>query len=537
VELVERIRRDHRLEKLSIRELSRRHKVHRRTVRDALASAAPPPRRTTPRERPVFGPYEATVRQWLEEDKEAPKKQRHTARRVHKRLVGELGARISESTVRENVRRIRADIAPAPTATVPQVHEPGFEAEVDFGELWAVIAGVLVKLWLFSLRLSCSGRACHRVFATQAQEAFLAGHVDAFSRLGALPARIRYDNLKPAVARVLLGRDRVESERFIVFRSHHGFDSFYCVPGPEGAHEKGGVEGDVGWFRRNHLTPVPRAESLAALNAYVVACDEEDLGRVIEGRSATVGAEFALEAPWLSSLPAEPFDTARRLSARVDAKSRVTVRQCRYSVPVSLIGRRVQVALDAEEVALCAGGVVVARHERLARRGEESLVLDHYLETLVRKPGGLACSVPLAQARASGAFSATHEAYWAEARRQLGDKDGTRALIEVLLLERVLPAEAVRAAMRAALALHTTSPQVVAVESRRAAGERIAPVIPIGALERYERPAPDLAAYDGLLAERHQADRGSEASPVGPPEASEGDGWTQTPGPIAGETW
>jgi hypothetical protein len=306
---------------------------------------------------------------------------------------------------------------------------------------------------------------------------------------------------------VLLGRDRIESERFVAFRSHYGYDSFYCQPGQNGAHEKGGVEGDVGWFRRNHLVPVPKVSSLAELNERVGAADEADLARVIDGHRATIAAEFAAEAPFLAPLAAEAFDTARHLSARVDAKSRVCVRQCRYSVPVALIGRRVDVVLGAEEVAVCVKGTVVARHARQVQRGEESLVLDHYLEVLVKKPGALAASAPLAMARASGAFSADHDAYWTAARRQLGDKEGTRALISALLLERSLPAAAVRTGMRTALSLATTSPEVVAVEARRAAGEAIAPVIPIGALERYERPAPDLARYDALLETNEESGR------------------------------
>jgi hypothetical protein len=110
---------------------------------------------------------------------------------------------------------------------------------VDFGEFHAMIAGATLKLWLFVLRLSCSGRAFHVAFATQAQEAFLEGHVLAFEHFGGVPARIRYDNLKPAVTRVLRGRDRTEAERFVALRSHYGFDSFFCIPGPDGAHEKG----------------------------------------------------------------------------------------------------------------------------------------------------------------------------------------------------------------------------------------------------------------------------------------------------------
>ena len=194
---------------------------------------------------------------WLVADKDVPRKQRHTARRVWRRLVAEHGATVSEVTVSRHVTRRRAELGLDPIeVSVPQAHLPGAEAEVDFGEFHAMIAGTLVKLWLFVLRLSCSGRAFHVAFATQAQEAFLEGHVLAFEYFGAVPGRIRYVNLKPAVARVLKGRDRAEAERFIALRSHYGFDSFFCIPGKEGAHEKGGVEGEIGRFRVSSRAPM-----------------------------------------------------------------------------------------------------------------------------------------------------------------------------------------------------------------------------------------------------------------------------------------
>lgn len=115
----------------------------------------------------------------------------------------------------------------------------------------------MTKCFLFTFRLSCSGRAVHAVFASQGQEAFLEGHVRAFETLGGIPhGQIRYDNLRSAVHRVLFGRNRIESQRWAAFRAHYGFTSFYCIPGQVGAHEKGGVEGDGGRFRRNHLVPV-----------------------------------------------------------------------------------------------------------------------------------------------------------------------------------------------------------------------------------------------------------------------------------------
>jgi transposase len=501
VELFEQIRKDRRVEGASIRELADRHRVHRRTVRQALESAVPPSRKPYPqRPRPAIDAYVAVIDGWLLADLEVPRKQRHTARRVWQRLVAEHGARVSEVTVSRYVARRRAELGlDRAEVAVPQQHLPGAEAEVDFGEFHAQVAGVMVKLWLFVLRLSCSGRAFHVAFATQAQEAFLEGHVLAFEYFGAVPGRIRYDNLKPAVVRVLKGRDRAEAERFIALRSHYGFDSFFCIPGPQGAHEKGGVEGEIGRFRRRHLVPVPSVPSLAALNQLIAAADITDDGRVITGRPVTVAAAFAAEQPHLLPLPAEPFDSARLLTARVDGRARICVRQNYYSVPARYAGRRLAVRLSATAVQALDGPRTVAAHERAAGKYAEVLVLDHYLDVLKCKPGALPGATALAQARAAGAFTGSHQRYWDAARRAHGDAAGTQALTEVLLAHRTLPAAALLAAMDKAVASGALDPQAVLIDARRLAGGHLAPVIPIGALARYDRPTPRLDGYDQLL--------------------------------------
>ena len=139
------------------------------------------------------------------------------------------------STVRGYVGQRRRELANVTRlVAVSQSHDPGAEAEVDFGEIWCWLEGTLTKCWMFVMRLSASGKAVHRIYATQAQEAFFDGHVEAFQTFGGLVRRIRYDNLKPAVARVLKGRIREENERFIVLRSHYLFDSFFGLPGPGG---------------------------------------------------------------------------------------------------------------------------------------------------------------------------------------------------------------------------------------------------------------------------------------------------------------
>jgi len=503
-----------------VRALATRHRVHRRTVRQALGDAVPPGRKTPERECPALGAYKATVRRWLEEDRTAPRKQRHTARRVWQRLVEELGAQVSESTVRAFVGEVRRELGTGTgLVTVPQTHRPAEEAEVDFGEFKVWIAGTLTRLWMFVLRLSYSGKAVHVAYANETQESFFDGLVTAFDRLEGVPARVRLDNLKPAVIRVLLGRERLENPRFVALRSHFGFDAFYCQPGIEGAHEKGGVEGEVGRFRRRHLTPVPKVASLAELNALVAAADAADDARRVAARTETVGQAAARELPLLRSLPDVSFDVTAALSCRVDGKARVCVRQSYYSVPVRLAGRRVAVRLGARSLDVLDGTRVVATHVRSLHKGTEDLVLDHYLEVLARKPGALPGATALAQARAAGVFTGTHQRYWDAARRRLGDGAGTRALIEVLLLHRTLPADAVLAGMHAALGVGRVDANLVAVEARRhlegarcqarqtgaAAVDAVLDrpgqqVVPIGAHRADVRAAPTLAGYDALLA-------------------------------------
>jgi transposase len=500
VRLYEQIRRVHEREGLSIRELARRFRVHRRDVRRALVSAVPLARRVASRPAPVLDRWKATIDGWLEADRSAPRKQRHTARRVWQRLVEEHGADIGESTVRRYVAEVRRrQELPLVEVAVPQHHPLGAEAEVDFGTVSVYVAGVLCEARLFIMRLSASGRAFPRAYLNEAQEVFLDGHVRAFAHFGGCPGRIRYDNLKAAVERVLRGRDRAESERFVALRSHYGFDSFFCQPGEKGAHEKGGVEGEIGRFRRRHLVPVPHVEGLVELNELLMAAAAADDRRYIAHRRVTIGEHFALEAETLRALPLEPFDAAVPLNCRVDTKSRVCVRACYYSVPVRYARRRLDVRLGADVVEVLDGARVVARHPR-GRKGDEVLVLDHYLEVLALKPGALPGATALARARACGAFTATHDKFWATARRRLGDRSGTKALVEVLLAHRSLPADAVIAGMRAALAAGSVDPAVVAVEARRARQSAVAPIIPIGAaLARFDRPAPSLDGYDHLL--------------------------------------
>jgi hypothetical protein len=164
----------------------------------------------------------------------------------------------------------------------------------------------------------------------------------------------------------------VEAERWIAFESHFGIESFCCRPGIEGAHEKGGVEGQIGYFRRNHFVPVPEVSSLAELNEMVEQWDRQDDARRIGTRPKTVAGYFALEQPLLMPLPEEPFETGRLFTPRVDRYGQIPVRTNRYSVPIRLIGKRVRGVLHASHLVVYDQNVEAARHERLIANDQEA---------------------------------------------------------------------------------------------------------------------------------------------------------------------
>ncbi len=250
-----------------------------------------------------------------------------------------------------------------------------------------------------------------------------------FRHPGTAPVEHR-DNLKAAVAQVLgFSRQRVETARWTAFRSHYGIDAFYYQPGLQGAHEKGGVEGQIGWFRRNHLVPVRKWTRLSSSTRW----STDGMLLTTPGASAPARAPAVstppFEQPQLASLPDESFETGTWLTPRVDRFSQIAVRTNRYSVPVRLVGRQVRIQLHYSDLVVHDGRAEIARPEWLMAKCRSRLDLDHYLEALLRKPGALPGATALEQARAAGKFTSVQDAWWEAVRRVHGDAAGTRALV------------------------------------------------------------------------------------------------------------
>ena len=265
---------------------------------------------------------------------------------------------IGERTVRQYVQRRKVELGMTVRETfVPQSYAWGAEAQIDWYEAYAELGGERVKLQVFAMRSMASGAAFHCAYRHATQQAFLEAHERAFAYSGGVFRKLRYDNLTAAVKKILRGYRREETARFIAFRSHWRFEAEFCRPAQ--AHEKGGVEGEAGYFRRNHWVPVPEAEDLATLNQQLWKACQDDEHRTIAGREQTIGASLLIERDHLLPL-AEGFDLAQVSFPTVNGFGCAKVLTNAYSVPLQA-GVQVQAKVYAATIELWHEGRCVAR--------------------------------------------------------------------------------------------------------------------------------------------------------------------------------
>jgi transposase len=498
VEDREKIRRAYFIEKKSQRQIAKELGCSRDTVKKAIRSAESGRYTLTqPRPAPVLGPYKVRIDELLEQNERLPRKQRYIGHTMYKDIHAQ-GYRGSESTVRGYIAQRRREKR-RPQVYIPLEFDPGTDAQADWGEALAIIAGERVTVQVFFMRLCYSRRLFVMAFPAQKQEAFFEGHVRAFHHFQGVPQRISYDNLKAAVLRVLQGQNRQEQQAFIVFRSHYLFASHFCTPGQ--GHEKGRVEDGVGFGRRNFMVPPPDVASFDELNAHLLAACLEDDERCIDRQPMTIGEAWEVEKPYLLPLPEKDFECCVVDTVVLNSFGQVEFETNRYSVPAEKAYHNLVVKAYPFRVDVLHMNDVIASHPRWYGKKQDILDPLHYLPLLEQRPGAFDHAKPIRRWRES--WPAVYERLLARLREQWPDGKGVQEFVRILRLHEEHPAEVIERAVEQALAYGCVHLDGVLLCLRQLLQPQSLPsVIDLSAwpeLVAVGRQALDLQRYDELL--------------------------------------
>lgn len=446
------VRRAVSVEGISQREAARRFGLSRATVRKMLEFSVPPGyNRQKPVVRPRLDPFRALIDQMLLEDKERPKKQRHSAQRIFERLQQEHCYPGGVTIVRDYVREQKQTHQ---EMFVPLSHPAG-DAQVDFGEADVMLCGVLKRVHYFAMSLPHSDDAFVMAFPAETSEAFCEGHNHAFAHFGGVPRHIVYDNSKIAVARFFRDHKRPSLQRqttrvFRELQSHYLFqDRFARV---RTGNDKGKVEGIVGYVRRHFFVPLPRIQSFEELNTLLLERCQARRQRVLRGHKERIKQRFERDQAAFLPLPASRYEACDTQVTRVTSLSLVRYRTNDYSVPTRYGHHEVVVKGYVHEVVIACGSEIIARHARSYEKEDFVFAPLHYLALLEQKANALDQAAPLQGWELPPEFPQLRRLL--EAR--LG-KEGKREYIQILRLMECFPTAVVQRAAQEALRLQAIS--------------------------------------------------------------------------------
>ncbi len=384
VDVYEKIRYHTVHEGKSQREIARMLGISRTTVKKYMdGSQVPWERSGTSGRTPyvVTDDVVAIIKGYIaEDDAENIKKQKHTARRIYERLVEEHGFSGGESTLRPLVAELKKK---APKAFIPLSYNPGEAIQVDWGEATIYENHVKTKVNLFCMRQCYSADIFVIAFYRQNEESFLEGLAAGLTHFNGSPSRIIFDNARVAVKEGFGIHAKVQ-DGYKAFAAHNAFKTEFC--NIASGHEKGLVEGLVGYIRRNVLVPVPKVESLDALNALLLAKCIKYRNHKIKGRDLNVGQMFKLERDYFIPMPSYIYETSKSLITEVDEFALVKFDQVQYSVPYNYVGKLVSVKGYGNRITVMHKNVELAEYPRSYKKTSVHYKLEHYIGLIERRP-------------------------------------------------------------------------------------------------------------------------------------------------------
>jgi transposase len=337
-------------------------------------------------------PYKKDINQWLEEDKRARRKQRHTAKRVYDRLRKKYEDQFdcSYRTVAGYVANKKKELFKNNTCYLPLQHIPG-EAQVDFGDADFHEIGTKYSGSYLNLSFPTSNAGYLQLFKGENQECLFEGLKNIFEHIGGVPHRIWFDNASTMVKDILKEGNRNLTDGFIRFKSHYSFDAAFC--NPYSGHEKGHIESKVGYHRRNLLVPIPSFEDLKTFNKKLLIDCDEDTEREHYRKEIEIAELFQDDKKALLALPAVPYEACQYLTLRTNLNARFSLQNGKhlYSTAPKYANSRILVKITAYEVIpLDENHRPITRHQRLyGDRNQEKMDWIPYLTQLARSPGAL----------------------------------------------------------------------------------------------------------------------------------------------------
>lgn len=329
-----------------------------------------------------------------EDEAEGIKKQRHTARRIHTRLVDECGFTGSESAVRNAVHEMHLE-RKASEVFIPLRFQPGDSVQVDWGEATVYLNGKKVTVNLFCARMCHSCAPFVTAYWRQNLESFLDAIIRTFKYFGGVPRRIVFDNARVAV-KSGFGAHAAAQDDYSQLAAHYGFEPVFC--NPASGNEKGLVENLVGYIRRNVCVPLPRVASLEELNGKLLEQCVKYLEHKVEGRPQKVATMLEEDQQALYPLPKYPLDVSKKAYPTVGRYSTVLFETNQYSVPCKYRGKSTLLKAYPNTIEVWVNGELVAFHNRCQGKKQESLDLQHYLPILAQKGRAIRYARPVRNA-------------------------------------------------------------------------------------------------------------------------------------------
>ncbi|HZR55193.1 MAG TPA: IS21 family transposase [Streptosporangiaceae bacterium] len=505
-----------RREGLTIRQIAEQLNRSPKTILKALGQPEPLPyTRAAPPPAPVFGPFRAVVDAMVAADDTAPRKQRHTAAQVHRRLVAEHGYQGGYDQIRRYLQQQRLDRR---DTFIPLEHRPGARAEADFGQIAVDFPDGRQQVPVLLLTWSYSNAPFAVAVPTARTEAVLHGLVEGFHFFGRVPHELWWDNPTTVALLILRGRERALHPRYAALVSHYTLSPKFCMP--RAATEKPRVENRVYDLERQWATPVPRVADLGALNRHLRQCCLTARQRICGDQGETVGARFERDCAAALATPARPFDACVLQPGQVDKYQTVRFDSNSYSVPRRFAFRTVTVKGYVDHVSVVAEGQLIATHRRSYGRHDKVLDPLHFLEVLGRKPAALDHAPVFRDWALPAAFGALRRVL--EAR--LGPGTGTRQFIRVLQLLQSHPREVVTQALLACAARGATDLLAIRAAIARLTIDSHMSLPGAPPPDPVAVPLPDLSRFDQLLLPSCPGDvhaRTPAPAPEGQPQAAE----------------